>query len=95
MTTTLRPLYTIARDIQLDMRAQCMAMKKHPAPSQRFYAAWPYLEAMRTIATCRDDYGADSGSSIVAYGLSNLSTYRGEYAKRYKAELKAHLEAVR
>jgi hypothetical protein len=36
-----------------------------------------------------DAYYADSGKSVVLYFLSNASSYRGETAKRLKAELKA------
>lgn len=47
------------------------------------YAAKPYLQAM----LCQD-YGFDGERSIVAYFLSNATTYRGENARAYKAELK-------
>jgi len=53
------------------------------------YAAKPYLEAMSTLDSVTDDYGADSGKSIVLYFLSNAAQWRGEVAKRIKAELKA------
>ncbi len=33
-------------------------------------------------------YGADPGSSIVAYFLSNASTWKGPVAKMVKAELR-------
>jgi hypothetical protein len=35
-----------------------------------------------------DNYGADSAKSVVLYFLSNANTWRGEHAKRIKAELK-------
>jgi hypothetical protein len=53
------------------------------------YAARPYLSAMRGMDSIHDDYGADSGKSVVLYFLSNASAWRGEVAKRIKAELKA------
>ena len=52
------------------------------------YAAKPYLMAMYSLNTVADNYGMDTGKSIVCYFLSNASTYRGETAKRIKAELK-------
>lgn len=52
------------------------------------YAARPYLMAMETLEKITDEYGADSGVSIVLYFLSNASSWRGETARRVKAELK-------
>jgi hypothetical protein len=53
------------------------------------YAAKPYLCAMQTMGDIRESYGYDSGKSVVLYFLSNASAWRGETAKRIKAELKA------
>jgi len=53
------------------------------------FAAAPYLEAMGTLRTVDESFGYDSGKSIVLYFLSNARGYRGETAKRVKAELKA------
>jgi hypothetical protein len=55
------------------------------------YAAAPYLQAMTQLESVDQDYGFDSGRSVVAYFLSNARTWRGPDAKRIKAELKAHL----
>jgi len=71
-----RPLYTIAREIRKDWT------KVSP------YAA-PYLAAMSALTSIEDNYGYDSGRSIVLYFLANASSWRGETAKRIKAELKA------
>ncbi len=71
-----RPLYEIAREI-------CTDWKK------LYFGAVPYLSAMQTLNTMNDNYGCDSAKSIVLYFLSNASTWRGEVAKRVKAELKA------
>lgn len=76
-TTTHRPLYVIADEIRRDWGA-----KVH-------FAARPYLDAMRGLDAVTDRYGMDSAVSIVAYFLSNASTWRGDTAKRVKAELKA------
>jgi len=53
------------------------------------YAARPHLQAMREMDNIADNYGYDSGKSVVLYFLSNASTWRGDTAKRIKAELKA------
>ena len=73
---TARPLYSIAAEIRHDW------LKVN-------YAAKPYLDAMATIGDIGDSYGWDTGKSIVLYFLSNASSWRGETAKRIKAELKA------
>jgi hypothetical protein len=55
------------------------------------YAAVPYLDAMLSLSDISEAYGDDSGRSVVAYGLSNMTGFRGADARRLKAELKAHL----
>jgi hypothetical protein len=55
------------------------------------FGAVPYLDAMTTLGSIHDDYGCDSAESIVRYFLSNATGWRGETAKRIKAELKALL----
>ena len=52
------------------------------------YAALPYLEAMEGLDKISDDFGADTGVSMVLYFLSNSSSWHGETARRIKAELK-------
>jgi hypothetical protein len=73
--TEKRSLYTIAAEIKKDW--------KNISP----YAA-PYLSAMGSLTNVTDNYILDSGSSIVLYFLSNAKSWRGETAKRIKAELK-------
>ncbi len=70
-----RPLYEIADDI-----------RKH-WPKMSPYAQ-PYWNAMQDLDKITDNYIHDSGKSVVLYFLSNASTWRGEDAKRIKAELK-------
>jgi len=84
----LPPIHVIARDIIKNWK-------------KVNYGAVPYLDAMQSLNTRHDDYGADTGSSILAYGLSNMSHYSGrsvhdpELAKIHRAQLKRHLkEAV-
>lgn len=52
------------------------------------FAAAPYVEAMFSINSVDDYYGADYGRWIVVYFLSNASTWRGPVARMVKAELK-------
>ena len=84
--TTARPLYEIAREIRQNW-------KKSISGTDLNYAAKPYLEAMETLDKISDRYIMDSASSIVAYFLGNASTWRGETAKRVKAELNQMLKA--
>ncbi len=58
------------------------------------FAARPYLDAMASLETLADKYGADDGKSIVAYFLNNAATWRGDVAKVIKAELKRRLAAA-
>ena len=53
-----------------------------------YFGAVPYVNAMQSLETIDDEYGADSAKSIVLYFLSNANTWRGEVARRVKAELK-------
>lgn len=70
-----RDLGTIAREIAADWR-------------KVYFGAKPYLEAMGTMSTVDQAYGADSGRSVVRYFLVNAQTWRGDTARRVKAELK-------
>lgn len=72
---TSRPLCTIAREIAHDWK-------------KVNFAAKPYLSAMYSLNTVDDNYYFDSGKEIVIRFLSNAGTWRGEVAKRVKAELK-------
>jgi len=53
-----------------------------------YFGAVPYLDAMTTLTTIEDKYYFDSAKSIILYFLANASGFRGEDAKRIKAELK-------
>lgn len=76
--TKPRPLWVIASDI----RAHWDKIN---------YAAKPYLDAMRDLESIDDNYFCDTGKSVVAYFLGNARTWRGDDARRIKAELKAML----
>ena len=73
---TARPLYEIAAEIEKDWK-------------KVNFAAQPYLDAMVALTSVNDMYGFDSGKNIVLYFLSNAGSWRGDVAKRIKAELKA------
>jgi hypothetical protein len=70
-----RPLCEIAAEIKAEW----------PQP---YFGAVPYIEAMGCLGSPSDYYGQDDGESIVIYFLSNARTWKGEAAKRIKAELK-------
>ena len=72
----MRPIYEIAHEIRKDWGAKVN------------FAAKPYLNAMMSLESINDNYYFDSAKSIILYFLSNASTWRGETAKRIKAELK-------
>lgn len=72
---TTRALRTIAAEIRRDW-------------ANPYFGAIPYLDAMSRMDSHTEDYGHDSGASIVLYFLANAKTWRGETAKRIKAELK-------
>jgi hypothetical protein len=82
----LPPVHQIARGIRKNWKKE-------------YFGAVPYLDAMHSLETAHDDYGADTGHSVIAYGLSNMSSYSGksvhdpELAKVHRAQLKAHLKA--
>lgn len=70
-----------------DIAREILADWKNISP-----AAKPYLSAMFCLETLDDAYFHDGGDSIVLYFLSNASTWRGETARRVKAELKQMLK---
>lgn len=73
---THRPLHVIAREIIADWK-------------KPYFGAVPYIRAMETMHAITNNYGADDGKSIVLYFLSNATGWRGDTARRIKAELKA------
>ena len=70
-----RPLYEIANEIEACWK-------------KVWYGARPYLDTMKDMTSVDQKYGWDSGQSIVLYFLSNAKTFKGEDARRLKAELK-------
>jgi hypothetical protein len=74
--TATRPLSTIAREIRSTW-------------PKVYFGAVPYLQAMAQLDTVDDKYYEDDARSIVNYFLANAGTWRGDDARRIKAELKA------
>lgn len=60
-----------------------------------YFGAVPYLDAMSTLDQITDRYYEDDAEDIVRYFLSNATTWRGETARRVKAELKAILKGAK
>jgi hypothetical protein len=73
--TTTRSLREIAAEINADWK-------------NVNYGAVPYLNAMSQLDSVNDGFFAESAQDIVIRFLCNASTWRGETAKRIKAELK-------
>ncbi len=78
-----RTLRTIAREIRADWK-------------NVYFGAVPYLDALSELdvpatrdAVLTAKYYADDARSVVLYFLSNATTWRGDVARRVKAELKA------
>ena len=74
-----RPLYQIAGEIAMNW----------PKP---YFGAVPYLEAMYSLNSLSDNFYGDSAESVVRYFLSNAMTWKGESARRIKAELNLMLK---
>jgi hypothetical protein len=72
----MRSLEVIALDILRDWK-------------KPYFGAVPYIQAMRSLGSVRDQFGYDDGSTIVLYFLANAGAWRGPVAKAIKAELKA------
>lgn len=75
MQNTKRPIRTIAQDIRRDWK-------------NVNYAAAPYLDAMECLLGINDTYYYDSAKDIVSRFLVNAGSWRGENARRIKAELR-------
>jgi len=71
-----RSLSVIASEIRKDW----------PKP---YFGAVPYLSAMSSLNSMKDMYGCDSAVCVVSYFLCNTKGWKGDTAKRIKAELKA------
>jgi len=79
MKKASRSLSTIAGEIGRDWK-------------KPYFGAVPYLNAMCGMESIEEKFMFDSARDIVARFLSNASTWRGETARRVKAELNAMLK---
>jgi len=57
-----------------------------------YFGAVPYINAMHMVSDIADEYGQDNGEYIVRYFLGNAQTWRGDVARRIKAELNGMLK---
>ena len=76
-----RSLNTIAREIRSNW-------------AKPYFGAVPYLDAMGSLDTMQDKFYYDDARSVVLYFLANAATWRGETARRIKAELNAMLKGA-
>lgn len=74
-----RPIFIIAEEVWREWK-------------KVWYGAAPYLDAMKHLVTIEDSVLSDDGRYIVRGFLGNAKTWRGETARRIKAELKELLE---
>lgn len=77
-----RPLYQIADDIRCN-------------GGTKYFGAVPYVDAMSDLTSIHEKYGYDTAESVVRYFLANASSWRGDAARRIKAELKEQLQSIR
>lgn len=81
-----RPLHEIAKDVRTNW-------------AKVNYAALPYLREMARLESVSDsdpDFGFPGAARSVVTGfLGNAATWRGDDARRVKAELKAMLKEAR
>ena len=85
------PVVSIAEDLKgkkLYEIAQTVVRDHRETGQKVNYALKPWLDALGSISELTDNYGAESGRTVVAYFLSNASQYKGATAKAVKAELK-------
>lgn len=81
-SATLAPERPAVRSLS-DIAAEIRRDWKKP-----YFGAVPYLDALSQLDSINDSYGADDAKSMVIYFLANAQTWRGDVAKRVKAELK-------
>lgn len=77
--TTKRPIMVIATEIEAIWSKQGKGVN---------YAAKPYLDAMHRLNPIKDSVGYDDGRDVVLRFLGNATSFRGDDARRLKAELR-------
>ena len=76
----LRPIYQIAIDIERQWQ-------------KPYFGAIPYLNAMHYLQDIHSYYRHDSADIVILYFLANSVSFKGEWARRLKNELKDHLRS--
>ena len=79
--TEVRPIYEIVAEIR-------HLWRKADGTPNVWFGAVPYLDAMASLDKTTDMYFEDTAKSVVIYFLSNASTWRGDDARRIRAELR-------
>ena len=74
--TNHRALNLIMREVKQDWK-------------KPYFGAVPYIQALSQMDNVSQNYGEDSAKKLVLYFLANANTWRGETARRVKAELKS------
>jgi hypothetical protein len=68
--------------------ASIRTLRSTPTTRPRWtITAWPYLKAIKN-----NDYGHEDPVMCVLYALSNMTGWKGETARRIKAELNASIK---
>lgn len=81
------------KDLTLSQLALIIGQNwKETSKNGVYFGAKPYLQAMTQLDNVSQDFGLDSGKSIVIYFLANASTWRGDVAKAVKAELNKRIK---
>lgn len=86
--TDLRPIHVIARETVLHLRG---LKPDHMAR----WAGLAQAEPLMHVAPGDTHFGDDRVDMIIAYLLGNISGWRGEDAKRIRAEWKAWSKALK
>lgn len=70
-----RPIHEIAQEIKQDW-------------AKPYFGAVPYLRAMESLSDPDGWYSQDRATYILMYFLGNANSWRGETARRVKAEIR-------
>lgn len=76
-----RPLHKIAEEILADW----------PKARSENHPAGAYAVPLLSLESVRDPYYSDTGASVVRGFLGNAQSWRGDTARRIKAELRSLL----
>lgn len=87
-TSPQRPIHEIGREILRVWIKECGAKYQ-----EKYFYALQQREAMESLTSINDNFHADSGRGVVASFLVNVTTWRGEDARRIKAELNKLLKS--